>query len=298
MNESISLVIVILQGKAKLARCLQAIQAQDGPPPVEIVVPFDDTFPDLPALQAGYPAVQFVPLHGRRTYAELRTAGIKQTHGDIVAITEDHCIPAPGWLAAIRRAHQQPHAAVGGPVDKYRPDTAVNWALYFADYVRYALPLPAGPSHNLTDCNVTYKRAALDAIAPSWQTEFHEPEVHAALQARGESLWFDPEVRVLQQRDMPLGAALRDRFAFGRLFGSRRAMAAPLSRRLVFLASSLVLPLLLVARVVGHVRARRRYAAELLPALPAVILLNTTWAFGEFVGYLTGRAGTLEVTPK
>ncbi|HEX7070339.1 MAG TPA: glycosyltransferase family 2 protein, partial [Rhodothermales bacterium] len=191
-----SIVIIVLLGGDALRRCLRALAQQTGVEPPEIVVPFDDAHPDVDALGREFPNVRFIRVTGRHTYAELRTIGVRETKGEIVALLEDHCVPDPRWAAELVEAHRQEYAAVGGPVDKLTPDSAVNWSLYLADYVRYARPMPAGPVDHLTDCNVSYKRSAIDAIADVWRVEFHEPEVHAALQARGGTLWLSPGVLV------------------------------------------------------------------------------------------------------
>ena len=62
--------------------------------------------------------------------------------------------------------------------------SALNWAVYFADYLRYALPFGEGPYPTLTDLNVSYKRSDLDEIKDLWNNEFHEPEIHGALKQR------------------------------------------------------------------------------------------------------------------
>ena len=150
-------------------------------------------------------------------------------------------------------------------------------------------PRAEGLSTELTDCNVSYKSAALRAIAGIWQSEFHEPAVHGMLRARGEALWFSPDIIVQQQRSMGLSAALRDRYCFGRLFGSGRASAVPLLRRLCHAALCILLPLLLAGRVAQLVFRRRRHVGTFFRSAAALIVLNAAWAWGEFLGYLTGR---------
>lgn len=206
-------------------------------------------------------------------------------------------MPSPDWCAQILRAHANPHAAIGGAVDKVAPDTTVNWALYLADYVRYANPRPEGQTRHLTDCNVSYKKSLLDAIPNAWKNEFHEPIVHQALQERGQSLWFSPHIIVRQQRSMHLSAALKDRYSFGRLFGSGRVGGISSLRRVFCASIALFLPPLTVGRVTWYVFQKRRYASEFVRALPAFVLLNTAWAWGEFVGYVTGRPDT-SLTPQ
>lgn len=287
---SLSVVVVVLHGQKTLAICLQSLSYQANAVPVEIIVPYDDRFTEILTLQHHFPNIRFYHLAGFCTYAELRAFGLKQATGAILAITEDHCIPAKDWLEQILRAHEREYAAVGGAVEKITPDTAVNLAVYFADYLRYMPPLPEGATHSLTDLNVSYKREALLEINEVWEKEFHENAVNAALAERGLILWLSPKVLVHQSRNFTPREALRDRYAFGRLFASTRvAMSAP-AKRLVYLAASIALPFLLTGRILAHFARKRRLVIEFVRALPYVVLLSLSWAWGEFLGYLTGKA--------
>ncbi len=286
----LSVVVVVLAGRAYLLRCLQALKDQVGVSDAEILVPCDDRVPDIPTLEAQFPPVRFLPIKGRRTCAELRAIGVQEAQGAIVALTEDHCTPTPDWCAQILKAHRMPHAAIGGAVEKELPDTALNWAMYLADYARYMGPALEGLTNHLTDCNVSYKRSALEAIANVWRDEFHEPTVHGALQAHGESLWFSPRIIVHQRRSLRLGATIRDRYIFGRLFGSGRVTVATTPRRLIYAGLAILLPPLLIGRVASHVIRKRRCVGAFLRALPILVLLSSVWALGECVGYLTGQS--------
>jgi hypothetical protein len=288
---SLSAVVVILGGRSYLPRCLDALTQQAGVQGIEIIVPCDERIIDVPQLQKQYPAVRFMPVEGRQSYARLRALGVKQAREAIVALTEDHCTPRPDWAAQILKSHAASYAAVGGAVEKKEPDTALNWAFYMADYARYMNPVPEGRSKHLTDCNVSYKQKALHAIADLWATEFHEPTVHGALLERGETLWISPHIVVQQQRSVRFGDAVRDRFAFGRLFGSERAAAASAIRRLAYAGFALFLPPLLVGRVARHIIRKHRHAGAFLRSLPAQLLLAAVWSWGELAGYLTGRPG-------
>ncbi len=287
---ALSVVVVTLVGESTLERLLEALRGQDISGGLQVIVPCDDRLGDCPALRERFPEVDFPRVTGRRTYAELRSLGVERAVGEIVAVTEDHCQPVRGWADAVVRAHTAERGAVGGPVDKRGPDGAVGWAVYFLDYGRYMPPRPEGPAAELTDLNVSYKRADLAAIRETWAGEFHEPSVHAALESRGLQLWFAPAMTVEQHRPIRLGEALRDRYVFGRLFGATRVAEAPATRRLIAAAASPLLPPLLVWRVCRGVYARRRRRAELLRALPAILLLASAWALGEFMGYVTRRA--------
>jgi hypothetical protein len=142
----------------------------------------------------------------------------------------------------------------------------------------------------LTDCNVSYKRGALDAIAKLWHDEFHEPVVHGALRSRGSSLWLTASILVHQHREFSMGSAIRERFHFGRLFGATRVPRDDLKGRVVYALSCPILPGLLVARAVANVARKRRLRLELLRVLPNLIMLACVWASGELIGYLFGEA--------
>ncbi|MGH2396603.1 MAG: glycosyltransferase [bacterium] len=285
------MVVVILGGWKYLGRCLTALARQAGVSNVEIIVPCDESLADTPSLRSEFPGVHFLRVQGRRTYAELRALGIQKTRGAIVALTEDHCAPDLDWCARILEAHAGPHAAVGGVLEK-GPDTVLNWAVYLCDFSRYMNPVTEGSAPYLTDCNLSYKRTALASIAPVWAHEFHETSVNWALQARGESLWLSPRIIVRQQRSLRFGAALRERYAFGRLFASTRVSAISSLKRVFYAGFSFMLPPLVLGRVASNVLRKRRCVAEFVRALPALMFLATAWAWGEFVGYLTGRPGT------
>jgi len=288
--QGLSVVVVVLAGGAHLARCLEALGQQAPASPQEVIVPHDDRLQDAGGFRQRFPEVRFLHLAGRHSYAALRAAGVRISRGTLVAITEDQCIPPEKWCANVVFAHACSHAAIGGPVDKRQPDSPLNWALYLRELGTYMPPIREGPSECLTDCNVSYKRAALEMIADVWADKFNEPEVHAALLERGETLWLSPALLTFQQRSMELLPAVKERYEFGRLFGSLRAATASAWKRLLLIAGSPVLPALLLARVIWGVLRKRRHVRACLAALPYLVLFVTAWSCGELMGYVTRRA--------
>jgi hypothetical protein len=295
----LSVSVIQFTSRAHLVRCLDALVAQHGTRP-EVLVPHDDSLDDVAGLRARFPDASFLYLPGRRTPGELRSAAAHAAAGDLMAFLEDHCVPAADWTQKLVAAHENgddTRAAVGGAVEKgfppgMRGDTALNWAVYMADYSRYMNPQTAGPAHSLTDCNVSYKREALESVREAWATEFHENIVNGLLAERGLTLWLAPDVVVHEQRTLALRSALRDRWSFGRLFASTRVAGAPIGRRLAYAAGSLIMPPVLVSRVARHLFGRGRHRTQFFRALPALLLVTSTWMLGECVGYLTASAGT------
>ncbi len=289
MRSSLAIIVVPFAGKGYLTRCLRAVERQEGVTGLEVIVPCDRNLGDVAALEKAHPEVQFMRLEGYHTAAELRASGIRQAAGSIVAITEDHCEPDPDWCSQILHAHEDAHAAVGGVVEKQDPDTILNWAVYFADYLRYMNPVSEGPTRSLTDLNASYKRAALASIDHVWLHEFHEPVINGALLQKGESLWLSPRIVVNQQRSLGLREALWDRYAFGRLFASTRISGLSGAGRWRYIAASPLVPVLLLARILVQICQKRRRLAQAVRALPALVVLSMVWSYGEFVGSVTGR---------
>lgn len=294
MSDALSVIVLRFTTRDALARCLGALHQQDFGAWPEIVVPHDDALEDPDALAARFPDVRFLAFPGRHTPAELRARGVAASEGDVVALLEDHCEPDPDWCARTMHWHTSTtHAALGGAIEKgFAPgkqdDRALNWAIWFTDYSRYMNPQPARFVASVSDTNSSYKRAHLDAVADAWKDEFHENVVNERIRARGGTLWLAPDIIVREYRDLSLRDALRDRYAFGRLFAATRVAGAPLVKRIVWAAATLLLPPVLVLRAARNAFGRGRHRRAFLRALPALLLVTCAWMAGEMLGYLTG----------
>lgn len=294
----VSVCIITFVGPEYLARCLDALMPQVERAGGEVLVPLDGSGDSAAAVAAKYAGVRVLGYPGKHTPAELRARAVAESQGRVVALLEDHCVPAPDWVERMLAAHDGVRAGVGGTVEKGFPpgrdrDGALNWALYLTDYSRYMKPMPAGPAHGLTDTNSSYLRSELERIAPLWQAEFHENVVNGRLRADGRALWLAPDVTVFEQRSVPLADALRDRFTFGRLFGSTRVEGKSALHRIAYAGASVLMPPLMIARVARNLFGRGRYRLPFVRALPALALINTVWILGECVGYLTASPGAL-----
>lgn len=297
----LSVVVAAVDGGATLDRCLAALAAQQGAPPLEVLVPWDTTLPDVPSLCARHGATAVAmgavaterradTFAGQHELVDLRrSAGLRAARGDLLAMLEDRGAPRPDWAHTVARLHDQlPHGAIGGPVANSR-DTALAWAVYLNDFYRFQPPLPGGPDVYLSDTNVCYKRAALESVRNVWERTFHETAVHTALHRAGAGLFLSPEPLVEQQRlGLALAPLLSERLEWGRLFGHIRSKESTLGRRLLLAAATPGLPLLLYARMARRqlgLPSRRAFVR----ASPALLALLAAWSAGEAVGYVTGK---------
>jgi hypothetical protein len=204
-----------------------------------------------------------------------------------VGFLEDFAVPNPRWCASVVEAHRHSFAGVGGAIEN-RIDQPLNWAVYFCDYARYQYPVQDRESAFASDSNASYKRSALEAIRPTWESAFNEASVHFALHARGETLALWSGMVVYQNRNgLRLGTALKERFIWGRSYAAVRTKLLGVARRIFYAGLSPALPPLLVWRMA--VLSKKRRLHTFLKALPWTTALTVSWSLGEFVGYLTGR---------
>jgi Glycosyl transferase family 2 len=298
----LSVVITVVDGHEALERCLRSLTRQDDVPAMEVIVPYDDSIEEVGRLARAFPTFRFLalgrmdtakPKSGAAGQHELfdrrRSAGLAAARGTLIAILEDRGVPRSDWARAIVSLHERfPHAVIGGAIENGR-DRRLNWAVYFCDFGRYQRPLPEGPASYVSDVNICYKGAALQRVAELWRGRYHETTVHWALQRAGETLFLSPDAVVDEIRDdLKLSSLLRERFAWGRLYGYTRARELPATRRLAMTLLSPMLPLLLLFRLALLQRRKGVTFGRFVAVSPIVLILLTAWSLGEMIGYATG----------
>jgi hypothetical protein len=301
---ALSVIVVIssdtISSRAEVSHlegCLDALSRQQEAPAMEIIVPYHADVDGIEELSARFRAVIFAPVPsisiadrdggGREHHDELRAHGLNIATGEVVALLEDYARPDPTWSANIVAAHRHSWAAAIGGAIENGIDRTLNWAVYFCDFGKYQNPLPAGPAPFASDINTSYKRSALEAIRPLWSDSYREPVVNGALISRGHGLVLDPKIVVHHHRpDLGLSFALKERFIWGRSYAVARRMMIGDSRRYLYAALSLGLPILLLARMARTTLRRGRHFPAFARALPHLVPLLIFWSAGEMIGYL------------
>ncbi len=299
---SLTVLITIVSGREAMHRCLSVLTPQIDFSVAEIIVPFDKWSVEIGTLAEDFPEVRFhfikdlgladsdnISAHQHRLYDRRRAIGLQLSRGRIVAMTEDHAIPAEDWCRRILEAHEQPYAVIGGAIEN-SIDRPLNWAWYYCDFGRYGRPLKNGEADYISDINVAYKRDALESVRGIWCEAYHETTVHWALRKRGTKLFLDEKMVVLQNRPpLSLQKVLCERFDWGRIFAETRANEMNIGKRLSFAAGTIFLPFLLIFRVLGNMRRQSRTLKQIMSVLPITFLLLIVWSSGELIGYLTAE---------
>lgn len=224
----------------------------------------------------------------------LRDLGFAAARGEVVCITEDHCVPYRGWL----RRHLDMHAAhadvaaVGGPVRNGMNRRLIDWAIFLINHAPWTPPARSGPRTAIDRANISYKHRVMPE-EPSVEGR-DETMMDERLAAKGERFWFDADNVITHVQTFGLRGTVTI------LFHNARAVAGlhvergmPLGERLIRIpGSALVVPITL-RRVFGAVARRpRAYSPRALASLTLVPFLALSIASGFAVAYAIGPGGS------
>lgn len=115
MSILVSVVVPTCNRPELLSRCLAALVAQDFDPAAYEIIIADDAASDetqrlveywaerigcATGYGKGVPLLRYVPVTGAHGPAAARNTGWRVATGEIIAFTDDDCIPDSGWLSA------------------------------------------------------------------------------------------------------------------------------------------------------------------------------------------------------
>jgi len=228
--------------------------------------------------------VRVLPSRAGTIVPRLRSVGLAAAKAEIVALTEDFCVPTTAWADALLATHNAVDAiAIGGPMSR-RQGSPTEWALTFQEYGRFFRHAPEGPVDDLPGTNVSYKAARLRTLLSDELAEIEEIVVHGRLRSAGEVLWRAPRAVMYDVSRSRFRSAMRSLYHHGRLFGGRPP-AGP--RRLARLPFALMAPAAQLVRIVaGTVPAG--HGTRLVRTLPTLVPMLLAWAAGETVGAALG----------
>jgi GT2 family glycosyltransferase len=290
---TVSVVIASNRDKTLLHACIGSLLGQCQRLNAELLVARAGSSADVAALGKSYPSVRFVAAPADASIPQLRALGMGQAAGDVVALTEDHCIADENWVEALLQSARGDADVVGGGMDNARRSRAVDWAAYFAEYGFFSPDRPDG-KHGpplLTGANVAYKRHVISDVVGWAKDGEWENIAHNRLVAQGSMLRFARTAAIYQNQTYSVAAFCVDRYVHGRDY-ARKRLAEEAPNRWALFAASPLLPPLLTWRV-ARASARSRWGT-FLRALPATFLFLTAWSVGEAVGYLRGPAASPE----
>jgi GT2 family glycosyltransferase len=230
--QRIDVVVATRDRGASLRRCLEALAiacARHGPGARVILVDNGSTMLDASALARDAPASLdlVVVREPQPGLSRARNAGLTRVEAEIVAFTDDDCLPEPDWLSALA-AHYRAMPdidAIGGWVGLADPrDQPVS--IRTGTEALEILSSPQALAH-LIGCNFSVRRAALARVgtfdprlgAGTTVRAAEDLDLFNRLLKSGARIRYEPDVRILHahgRRESAQIAALSRGYALGR----------------------------------------------------------------------------------
>jgi hypothetical protein len=209
--------------------------------------------------------------------------------GEVIAVTEDHCVVTPGWCAQVLAAHREhpEAAAIGGIVENGATTRLIDWANFLIVFGPFTAPIEAGPCDAISlQANISYKRR----VIPSEPGELGMMEMlfNRRLRQQDEILLADDRLRVYHVQSWGFWGTFAAHFHNGRSIAGFRLARMGTTERLLRLVGSMVLPPVLWWRTVAPVFRKGLLVWPALASLPLTGCIVLCHAAGEFVGYLFG----------
>src|SRR2546429_6469677 len=103
---AVSVVIASVNGLPEIEECLDALERQQGGLDYEIIVANRCQGGTAEFIQRRFPRVRLLDFPQQLSIPQLRATAMAQASGNIIVVTEDHCVAPQNWLAEIVKAHE------------------------------------------------------------------------------------------------------------------------------------------------------------------------------------------------
>ena len=287
MTVSLSIVVASCNAVVSIRDCLSCLVRQVDER-IELIVVDNSDDGTTEIVRTDFPQIQLVTQPKNALINELWSVGIKESSGEIVALTTAHCIPSDDWIQQVLDGHLAEAAGVGGTIDGDPLSSLTDWAVCFCRYNHFLPPLDAGNVDDIPADNASYKRAPLFRHEAQWRDGFWEPQLHRALAQEGQVLRIAPAMLVRHRHSYNFSGFMMQRFLHGQKYGSWRASTLGFVKRALMLAASPLIPLVLLQRTTRRVLRKGRNRSKFFAALPLIAAFYVAWACGEAAGYAKG----------
>ena len=286
----LSILIATKNSSKHIALCLESIEGQYTREKTEVIVVDASTDSTASIIEKRFPWARLFSCNPSASSADLKSKAILESHGDIIALTEPHCIVEENWVKSIIKAHESPYTVISGAVEPAGIVRLTDWAAFFCEYGPFFLPLSRGKYNEMAGNNISYKRKCLEKyFTEISKNGFWKAFIHSRMMKSEEPMLTDPTVIVYHNKRVSFFAFLRKRYYYGRCFGGMRIRGMGISRRVLYIIFSPAIPLFYIFRSAKDVIPKRRFLKEYITSFPLLLLLFISWAYGEFCGYLFGE---------
>lgn len=296
MSAELALSVVLASGHgwSDAEPTLSRLAAMDPPGGMEVIF-CDGSGHVAPPAEELDGRLRVVAMPGESVFA-LRARGVGLARGEIVAITEDHCMPEPDWADALVAAHARHRgaAAIAGAVTNGAPEDAWDWANFLMTFAEHMPPVSATAGARAPSvANGSIKRSAV-AMPSDPEPGWFELELMPSLLGAGRVVRDDgPRVAHVQSHGggrATLAAHFHNGRACTGLRVARPGPAAVLAER----GRIARLPLRLNRELRAALATRPPLDGAAATGARLVPLVGAAHAAGELTGLLLGPGRSAE----
>ena len=279
---SLSVVLATIEPWPDLANCLAVLEPQIEAVGGEIIVGDGHGEALDPRIVAKSNRIRWIQRPGASVF-DLRAAGAEAARGEVVALTEDHCLVGADWCRQLLRAFDEhPKAmAVTGPVLNGSTSKMIDWANFLHTFGSFFPPVNRSQTDRCPPAaNVAYRRSVLGdgPVAPGWmELELGPRLFHEGL------FYVHDAIAVTHVQSHGFWNTLLAHFDNGRSTTGLNP-GVPLSTR--------QLPWNQYRGAIRAMGGDQRTTPALRHARPLMLLLSCCHAAGEIVGILAGPGGS------
>ncbi len=288
---SVSVVLVVGNQRARGARALASVLAQEALSEAEVLLVDAGRSEHPPLPDSDQPVVRVIRPADRPSFGELRAAGVREARAPLVAFLEEHSEALPGWLAAIRRALEGPYAGAGGEVHNLNPGVGVSDGAWLTGYWRWHPPTTWREASIIPGHNSAYRRDLLLAYGAELGRVLQaDVRLGWLLRGNGHRLVIDPAIKFAHGHTTTLYETCRGFYLWDRCFGHQRATGWSWPRRVLRAGVAMLSPIKRLAQLFWHLlRSRPRALATYFRHLPTIAAGSCCSAAGLIAGILAGE---------
>lgn len=214
----ISVIVCTRNGSATLGKCLDALSRQTHPD-YEVIVVDDGSTDGTPQIARSRPACRYL----RQEHAGLgaaRNLGAAEARGEILAYTDDDCIPDEEWLLRVSAAFDDAcWVAVGGPNLPPAPRNRVEELVAASPGAPVQVLLNDEDAEHLPGCNFCVRKDALQRVGGfrrDFTTAGDDVDICWRLRGAGGRLRFVPAAMVWHHRRFRVRDYFMQQAGYGR----------------------------------------------------------------------------------
>jgi len=221
--------------------------------------------------------------------------GLAVANGKVVALTTTQFRVESGWARALLAGlSNDEFAGVGGRMVVSAHAPRLTRAAFLIRYSEHMGTDAADQPRDIAGDNAAYVLERVLRDYPEIASGFWEVDVHRLMRSAGERFGRAPEAVAEFEPAFTLREMIANRFVHGGHFGSYRVRALGWPRWRAVAVTPLV-PIVLLARILGRVRRSGQSFSTTAGAMPYMILLLIAWAAGEACGAVSATSKVSKV---